>query len=393
MSDQSPRVSSNRTPVVTVTHIQEMVKHLIYHEWSLGILKDKKGHLSHFALDKVTKEKLFDSDSVSRAFGTKQERGNLRPITAPKRRWKEVSEHLLTALDLLIQDSSHSNGFKSLHSIFDNACVHKEQKHKLFVDIENAFGGVTTQRVKRIFKEDLGFKAKEAHTLTRLCTLEGSAPQGFPTSPKLLNLAFRKTDARLSKFCKRAGIQYSRYADDLTFSRGTSLKEREINTIIGIIRSEGWLIARKKLRVTGDRYTLITGVLVDSEKGRTLMKTRNKRARRLLALLGRKNSDEWARTERGNFIHFCLMGQDAYEYLCKGLSDNSKSFGRWRDSNEASRVERFMKDLLKGKKKSYWISDSQREIRTRPEQRFLLRRADWMLKKSNINARIMFEEN
>ncbi|ENM5907475.1 RNA-directed DNA polymerase [Vibrio mimicus] len=47
-------------------------------------------------------------------------------------------------------------------------------------------------------------------------------PMGFPLSPSISNVVFRKTDLLIEKFCSEKGITYTRYADDMLFSsRGT----------------------------------------------------------------------------------------------------------------------------------------------------------------------------
>lgn len=43
-------------------------------------------------------------------------------------------------------------------------------------------------------------------------------PQGAPTSPILTNAICEKLDIRLSGVAKRFGLNYTRYADDITFS-------------------------------------------------------------------------------------------------------------------------------------------------------------------------------
>ena len=43
-------------------------------------------------------------------------------------------------------------------------------------------------------------------------------PQGAPTSPVLTNVICSKLDRRLSGIAKRFGLNYTRYADDITFS-------------------------------------------------------------------------------------------------------------------------------------------------------------------------------
>ena len=47
---------------------------------------------------------------------------------------------------------------------------------------------------------------------------EGILAQGSPTSPKLSNLITINLDKRLTGLANKNGLNYSRYADDLTFS-------------------------------------------------------------------------------------------------------------------------------------------------------------------------------
>ena len=48
--------------------------------------------------------------------------------------------------------------------------------------------------------------------------LSGETPQGAPTSPVLSNLICEILDFRILKIAKHYKLDYTRYADDLTFS-------------------------------------------------------------------------------------------------------------------------------------------------------------------------------
>lgn len=50
-------------------------------------------------------------------------------------------------------------------------------------------------------------------------------PIGFPLSPNLANIAFRKTDLLLEKLCDMHGVTYTRYADDMLFSSRGIMKK------------------------------------------------------------------------------------------------------------------------------------------------------------------------
>jgi len=125
-----------------------------------------------------------------------------------------------------------------------------------------------------------------------ICTSDGRLPQGAPTSPALSNLVCRRLDARLSALAARAQGQYTRYADDLTFSfagfgrnrrrrtpaaRAPGVAARRgrpagpsrslLNRIGLIIKDEGFRIQRKKrVRVQRDHQRQTATGLVVNQK-------------------------------------------------------------------------------------------------------------------------------
>lgn len=56
-----------------------------------------------------------------------------------------------------------------------------------------------------------------ADILALLCTYQKLLPIGAPTSPVLSNFACLEMDKELAAFCLLKDIDYTRYADDLTF--------------------------------------------------------------------------------------------------------------------------------------------------------------------------------
>ncbi len=97
----------------------------------------------------------------------------------------------------------------------------------------------------------MGWNAAAAELLTRLVTHEGGLPQGAPTSPRLANLVNYALDAHLTRYASRRYADYTRYADDITFSF-----DRDTNTTgrwaRGILQ-----LTRRKLKAMG--YELHAG--------------------------------------------------------------------------------------------------------------------------------------
>jgi len=89
-------------------------------------------------------------------------------------------------------------------------------------------------------------------------------PQGASTSPVISNIILRKLDSRLSKMASSRGIQYSRYADDMTFS-GERKNFPPITLLREVIREEGFLLHPQKIGFhKKGRRQLVTSLTVSN---------------------------------------------------------------------------------------------------------------------------------
>jgi hypothetical protein len=92
-------------------------------------------------------------------------------------------------------------------------------------------------------------------------------PQGAPTSPAIANLIARRLDRRLVGLARRFGADYSRYADDLTFSGQAGFRRdlaRFLPLVRRIVREEGFYLAsgKQRIRRKGGRQ-MVTGIVVN----------------------------------------------------------------------------------------------------------------------------------
>jgi retron-type reverse transcriptase len=141
-------------------------------------------------------------------------------------------------------------GFSKGKSIQDNARHHVGSAHILNVDIKSFFDTVTILQVFTIFSE-LGYERITAATLARLCTLNGSLPQGAPTSPSLANFVLAEADRRLAALALTFGMKYSRYADDLTFSSSEFIAPEFLAQVDATIKKAGFDLKATKTRYAG----------------------------------------------------------------------------------------------------------------------------------------------
>ena len=154
------------------------------------------------------------------SFEIPKKNGAMRTITAPFPILKRVQKSVLTNLLNTIMAHPAANGFCIRKSIVTNALPHTNKKIVANCDITNCFPSVSWPLIYRALKTSfenlIGIEA--VSLLTDICSKDGALPMGAPTSPALLNIVLYKTDVILSKSSSKFNCDYTRYADDLTFS-------------------------------------------------------------------------------------------------------------------------------------------------------------------------------
>ncbi|MGG0815449.1 reverse transcriptase domain-containing protein [Paenibacillus alvei] len=208
-----------------------------------------------------------------------------REIRAPfgelKRIQNWINSNILSHVPLHEQCMS----FRSGRSIKDNALIHQRQPVLLQTDFYRFYETISEQRVFGIFRS-LGYHSNLAVDLAKLTTVQPTSayeevlnqdsykpegfipvntaflPQGAPTSPAISNIIARRLDFRINKLARSLGIQYSRYADDITLS-GTMSALPSIELIEKIVKEEGFYLHPKKthFRKSGKRQ-LVTGLTI-----------------------------------------------------------------------------------------------------------------------------------
>ena len=135
------------------------------------------------------------------------------------------------------------------------------------MDLKDFFPSISAKQIKKLFTSSFfNYNEQIATALALLTTYEAKLPTGAPTSPVLSNFVCHNMDAELYFFCSFNGLQFTRYADDLTFSSDIFISKDVIQNIIQIIKNNGFEINEKKLRLQSFyRRQTVTGLTVNEK--------------------------------------------------------------------------------------------------------------------------------
>lgn len=197
-----------------------------------------------------------------RLFEVRKRSGGSRLIAAPRTFMKVVQWWILDTILDNVSDLPFVYGFSRGRSFIDNAKFHHGSRNILNVDIKHFFPSISFNLVDKVFLR-LGYNAKVSSFLAELCTLDGSLPQGAPTSPKLSNLIFSDCDVHLRNLAKDRGLKYSRYADDLTFSSSQRIDADVVAMISEHISSLALVLNPSKTKFMGaNQAKEVTGLIL-----------------------------------------------------------------------------------------------------------------------------------
>jgi retron-type reverse transcriptase len=256
--------------------------------------------------------------------------GGTRELAAPHRDMARCQLWIkLNILDRLpLHEAAH--GFVAHRGTMSNAVPHVRRDVVVNADLKNFFPTITFPRVKGIFQE-LGYSPAVATVLALLCTEcprqrvnyagrdlhvatgPRALPQGACTSPALSNLAARGLDARLAGLARKLGWNYTRYADDLTFStNGESAQKTAwvLARLRHIAQEENFTVNEAKTRVQRpNSQQTVTGIVVNKRPN-----VPRETLRRLRAILHHAKTEGLAAQNREQHSHFAawVRGMIAY---------------------------------------------------------------------------------
>lgn len=183
--------------------------------------------------------------------------GGTRTISSPANELKNILSYLNLIFKAMYNPLPCVNGFVEGRNIVDNARTHLNQHYVFNIDLKDFFTSIPQARVwGRLKAKPYCLKQPMANIIAGLCAMRqpnnsGDShydyvlPQGAPTSPILTNMICERMDWKLSRLARKYHINYSRYADDMTFSSQHNVYQPEGSfrkELKDIIEGEGFYI-------------------------------------------------------------------------------------------------------------------------------------------------------
>ena len=191
--------------------------------------------------------------------------GEVRTIMEPLPNLKEVQTWILHHILYNQKVHSFAKAYVPGKKLKENGKFHTKKKLVVALDVKDFFPSITKHKIKEVFRS-FGYSEKLSDLLAKLCCLNGSLPQGAPTSPYLSNLYLREFDNKVMSYCSENKIIYTRYADDMTFSGENFDVSSLISYIKVTLRDYGLELNGRKTKVMHDYDSqIVTGMVVNQK--------------------------------------------------------------------------------------------------------------------------------
>ena len=236
-------------------------------------LSIKRKTLTYVLFEKRT-ENCYDEFLIPKKDGT------ARHICASKNQLKVIQKKLSNSIwdyqtEIWNQKGikpNISHAFEKNKSIITNAKIHRNKRFVICYDLKDFFESIHFGRIVGFFETNNDYKLPHevAVTIAQLACYQGYLPQGSPLSPILTNLICQILDINLLKVSKKYKLDYTRYADDLTFSTNRKdfllVKDNFEKEVKAVIKHSGFTINDKKTRlIYKDSRQVVTGLVVNKK--------------------------------------------------------------------------------------------------------------------------------
>lgn len=253
--------------------------------------KDAKVSVDYLRLVAMTASRRYKTYKIPKRSG------GMRQIEHPSREVKYLQRWLVRHVLLHFPVHGAATAYRHGIGIRDNALIHLDRNFLLKLDFKDFFPSIRRGDVLSFLSsnksklKEVGVFPEDIETVIDLVCRNGALAIGAPSSPVLSNIMMFDLDADIEKYCAEAGVAYSRYADDLSFSTD---KSNILGEVIDHVRNLVASTQSPKLKLNEDksvftsrkRQRIVTGVYLTSESKLSVGRGKKRQIRTLLYLMG-----------------------------------------------------------------------------------------------------------
>lgn len=227
--------------------------------------------------------------------------GKYRVVKQIKYFYKPLQYWLLYKFLNLFPVSEYATAYEKNSSIYKNAEKHAENDYFLKIDLKDFFPSITYKdfitflNKNNKYYEKTFLLSKKDEIILKNCLFDENnrLPQGFCTSPKIINILMYDFDNSLIELLKKYtefNAKYSRYSDDIIIScnkKGLSYRIfKEIDSFINNWKNPNIKINNKKTTFGSIKRgnVLVTGLKIKNNNKVDITKKKKDEIRLLLSL-------------------------------------------------------------------------------------------------------------
>jgi DNA-binding transcriptional MerR regulator len=217
---------------------------------------------------------LYDQNSLYTPHIIRSKKGKTRIIHKPNENLNMFLKYLSKYFSNYESTHKSAFGFVKNKSIVENASMHINKSYVFNIDIKNFFYSINSQLIaKALVSPPFNYPNKLVDNLLNLVCINDDnlkvLPLGAPTSPVLSNIACFELDVSIENLVKHFNINYSRYADDFSFSCDKNLFYRKKDFRVklrNVIIQYGLEINHLKTRLyKKNQRQKVTGIVVNKK--------------------------------------------------------------------------------------------------------------------------------
>lgn len=222
-----------------------------------------------------------------------------RVIAQPTKQLKEYQRKFINIFLPYLPVHEYAMAYQKNKNIQHNAEIHKNNSYLLKMDFENFFNSITPalfwneweninpyifdENEKNLFSRLLFWNPNRKRTQRENLILS----IGAPSSPSISNFVMYRFDKLITQYCLNKNINYTRYADDLTFSTNT---KNILYQIPAEVSKNLNLLFGNKLRVNNSKTVFsskahnrhVTGITITNNNKLSLGRERKRYIRALV---------------------------------------------------------------------------------------------------------------